>query len=159
MTCLLFLGEEFHPTAAAKPLLEATVILETNLSEDIEADRSYLDAVSKDTLEFPDSSAVSDLPAPEKLLSMPDEPSNLLNNLLVETTPDKVVPVESEGDGTGITMISGRKRSFTESTLTMQSLNSDESFAKPQSKRTAEFIPDDDDLLSSILGSELVLSL
>lgn len=148
-------GEGCNPTAAVKPVLEVKWMSEPNLCEDIEVrinlDEQVDNTNSKDTLETPTSSAVSELSAPEKLLSMPEEPKNLPNDLLIESTPDKVVAVESEGDGTGFGIISGKKRSFTESTLTLQSLNSDESFAKPQSKRTAEYIPDDDDLLSSIL--------
>ncbi|KAK6144951.1 hypothetical protein DH2020_021771 [Rehmannia glutinosa] len=44
-----------------------------------------------------------------------------------------------------------KKRSFTESTLTEQSLNSVESSRLVRFKRTVESVPDDDDLLSSIL--------
>lgn len=84
-----------------------------------------------------------DLPAPEKLLSVSDISADKSNDLLVEATPDK------EGLEDAIKQISGRKRSLAESTATMHSL---ESFGLSQSKQTAESIPDDDDLLSSILG-------
>ncbi|KAG2333815.1 hypothetical protein Bca52824_004995 [Brassica carinata] len=70
----------------------------------------------------------SDLPAPEKVLAAP----------------------ERQGDETGL-MNYWEKRTFTESTITAESLNSVESVGLIQSKRTADSVPDDDDLLSSIL--------
>ncbi|KAL5580097.1 hypothetical protein UlMin_012539 [Ulmus minor] len=98
-------------------------------------------------LESLDRSVASDLPAPEKLLSAPEELTRKPNDLLVESTPGG-----DEGDA-GINVTTGRKRSFTETTLTVHSLNSNESFDMTRSKKTktAESIPDDDDLLSSIL--------
>ncbi|PQP96353.1 sister chromatid cohesion 1 protein 4 [Prunus yedoensis var. nudiflora] len=69
----------------------------------------------------------------------------------MESTPDKEIIGGDAGDDTGIKLISGKKRSSTESTMTVQSLNSVESFGEARGKRTAESIPDDDDLLSSIL--------
>lgn len=91
------------------------------------------------------SDVILDLPAPEKLLSASNFHADKPNDLLVESPPDK------ESLEQGIKQISGRKRSSTESAATMQS-NSFESFGLSQSKRTVESVPDDDDLLSSILG-------
>ncbi|KDP32484.1 hypothetical protein JCGZ_13409 [Jatropha curcas] len=96
------------------------------------------------------SSSMTDLPAPEKLLSLPrrllDEPLDL-----VVETPDKEVQIVHDRSGAG-TEISGKKRSFTESSLTAKSLKSIESFGASRLERTAvDSIPDDDDLLSSIL--------
>ncbi|PON55409.1 Rad21/Rec8-like protein [Parasponia andersonii] len=90
-------------------------------------------------------SAALDLPAPEKLLSVSDGLSSKPNDLLVESTP------RGDEGGAGIKLTSGKKRSFTESNLTVHSLNSSDSFSMTRLKRTAESIPDDDDLLSSIL--------
>lgn len=98
------------------------------------------------------SSETSDFPAPEKLLSVPEGLTGKSNDLLVESTPDKADLAGGDGAGEGTKLISGKKRSFTESNLTVQSLNSVDSFGMTRSKRTAESIPDDDDLLSSILG-------
>ncbi|KAG6645281.1 sister chromatid cohesion 1 protein 4-like [Carya illinoinensis] len=97
------------------------------------------------------SSETSDFPAPEKLLSVPEGLTGKSNDLLVESTPDKADLAGGDGAGEGTKLISGKKRSFTESNLTVQSLNSVDSFGMTRSKRTAESIPDDDDLLSSIL--------
>lgn len=102
-----------------------------------------------------DRSATSDLSAPEKFLSVPERLTSEPSDLPVESTPDKEV---FGGDGAGIKLISGKKRSFTESTVTVQSLNSVESFGEARGKRTADSIPDDDDLLSSILGINMSVS-
>ena len=109
-------------------------------------------ALCDDQLENSNNCAMSDLPAPEKLLSalgLLDKPSDLLG----ESTPDKEVLAGNDEFDAGTKLISGKKRSITESTLTVESINSVESFGRPQSRRTAESVPDDDDLLSSILGS------
>ncbi|KAL4303789.1 hypothetical protein GQ457_10G015460 [Hibiscus cannabinus] len=104
-----------------------------------------------DQLENSNSCAMSDLPAPEKLLSAPAEPLDKPSDLLAESTTDKEVLAGNDEIDAGIKLISGKKRSVTESTLTVESINSVESFGRPQSRRTAESVPDDDDLLSSIL--------
>ena len=65
---------------------------------------------------------------------------------------EHVGPSRMDDDATDENLVSGRKRSFTESTLTVQSFNSIESYGGAQSKGTVESIPDDNDLLSSILG-------
>lgn len=97
-------------------------------------------------------SVITELPVVEKLLSVPEgiTPPNVG---LLESTPNKdEFPVEGgEGGVDSIQTLSGKKRSFTESTITLQSLNSVESSGLPNSKRVAGSIPDDDDLLSSIL--------
>ncbi|KAK4381689.1 Sister chromatid cohesion 1 protein 4 [Sesamum angolense] len=94
-------------------------------------------------------SAESELPAPEKLLSVPEGHMDLHTDILVEVSP-RDFGVLDEGD-TGSKTAAGRKRTFTESTLTEQSLNSVESSRQVRVKRTIGSVPDDDDLLSSIL--------
>ncbi|XP_073306618.1 sister chromatid cohesion 1 protein 4 [Primulina huaijiensis] len=91
----------------------------------------------------------SQIPAAEKLLSVPDGCADLHRNTLEEVLPKDFEGLD-EGDA-GSKILTGKKRSFTESTLTEQSLNSAESSRLVRVKRTAESIPDDDDLLSSIL--------
>ncbi|OMO50173.1 hypothetical protein CCACVL1_30584 [Corchorus capsularis] len=108
-------------------------------------------AVCDDLLENFNNWATSDLPAPEKLLSVPEGPLDSPSDLLGESTPNKGVLIGTNGTVAGTKLISGKKRSATESTLTMESINSVESFGRPRSRRTAESVPDDDDLLSSIL--------
>ncbi|GAB2277147.1 hypothetical protein Dimus_011854 [Dionaea muscipula] len=99
-------------------------------------------------LEKENGVAFSDLPFGEKLLSIPS--GGKLNAFLVDSTPRKEILAEGDG-GSTVNMLSGKKRSLTESTLTFQSITSVESLAATQSKKSVEFIPDDDDLLSSIL--------
>ncbi|XP_009121499.2 sister chromatid cohesion 1 protein 4 [Brassica rapa] len=96
-------------------------------------------------------SADTDLPAPEKVLAAPNSLGDE-NGCMVEleSTPDKEDLGTCNGDA-GNNNITGKKRTFTESTLTAESLNSVESVGLTQSKRTANSVPDDDDLLSSIL--------
>ncbi|CAL0303267.1 unnamed protein product [Lupinus luteus] len=105
-----------------------------------------------DKVEIISKSAASDIPEPEKMLSLAyqhDGETN--NNLPMESTPNNQGVSDDHTDPTGVKCISGNKRSFTESTLTMQSVDFIESYGGTQSKRTRESIPDDDDLLSSIL--------
>lgn len=147
-------GEVCHATGVLTPVWEENQISIPTSNEHIEADRSKLDekmdnVISSDA-QLLKSSTNSDLPAPEKLLSMPEGLVDPPNDFLVELTPDKVLE-GSEGDGAAMKNISGKKRSFTESTLTLHSLNSVETFGVSKSRKTAESIPDDDDLLSSIL--------
>ncbi|GMN59756.1 hypothetical protein TIFTF001_028843 [Ficus carica] len=102
-------------------------------------------------LENLEKSAASDLPAPEKMLSVSEGLACKPNELLLESTPEKEAVPGDDKSGAVSNAISGKKRSFTESTLTVHSLNSGESFGMNNLKRTAESIPADDDLLSSIL--------
>lgn len=116
-------------------------------------------AVSCDNqLENLDRSATLELPAPEKLLAESGGLRHKPNDFLVDSTPDREGLTGGNEADAGITNISGKKRSFTESTLTEHSINSGESFGVSKIKRTAESIPDDDDLLSSILGIQMVIS-
>ncbi|KAL3523246.1 hypothetical protein ACH5RR_016080, partial [Cinchona calisaya] len=95
------------------------------------------------------SSADIDFPAPEKMLSVPEEFGDQPRNLLMEATAGDLAGVDESDAGSRI--VSGRKRSYTESTLTEQSLYSVESSRAVRAKKTVEAVPDDDDLLSSIL--------
>ncbi|KAL0322257.1 UNVERIFIED_CONTAM: Sister chromatid cohesion 1 protein 4 [Sesamum calycinum] len=115
-----------------------------------EADGQVNNTNSQDTLVGNlKKSAESELPAPEKLLSVPEGHMDLHTDILVEVSP-RDFGVLDEGD-TGSKTAAGRKRTFTESTLTEQSLNSVESSRQVRVKRTIGSVPDDDDLLSSIL--------
>ncbi|XP_057784471.1 sister chromatid cohesion 1 protein 4-like [Salvia miltiorrhiza] len=94
------------------------------------------------------SSAEADLPAPEKLLSVPEDVGQH-NNMFSEISPGEFAGLDASDAGSKV--LSGKKRSFAESTLTEQSLNSVESSRLVRFNRTIESVPDDDDLLSSIL--------
>lgn len=94
--------------------------------------------------------ATVELPAPEKLLSVPEGQMDFHSGMMMDVSPGNFEGLD-EGD-TGSKTAAGRKRTFTESTLTEQSLNSVESSRQVRIKRTTGSVPDDDDLLSSILG-------
>ncbi|XVE62130.1 hypothetical protein DITRI_Ditri06bG0094200 [Diplodiscus trichospermus] len=108
-------------------------------------------ALCGDQLENSNNCAMSELPAPEKLLYAREGPLDRQSDLLGESTPDKEVLAGNDDIDAGTKLISGKKRSITESTLTVESINSVESFGRPRSRRSAESVPEDDDLLSSIL--------
>lgn len=103
-----------------------------------------------DLVDYLNNSAEANLHAPEKLLSVPEDIVDQHNNMLAEISPGEFVGIDASDAGSKV--VSGKKRSFTESTLTEQSLNSVESSRLVRFKRTIESVPDDDDLLSSILG-------
>ncbi|KAL4341943.1 hypothetical protein GQ457_08G014360 [Hibiscus cannabinus] len=133
--------EEVHaPGASIEVQVEAC---QTQMSEP---------ALCDDQLENSNNCTTSGLPAPEKLLSAPEGPLDKPSDLLDNSTPDKEVLEENDEIDAGTKLISGKKRSITESTLTIESINSVESFGRPRSRRTADSVPDDDDLLSSILA-------
>ncbi|XP_052188097.1 sister chromatid cohesion 1 protein 4 isoform X2 [Diospyros lotus] len=153
-------------TDSVKPVLEENPTAETALPELIQEDFSKSnDPVENVTLQDPelekvDGSANVDFPAPEKLLSAPERLNYLRDNVLVESTPEKSHLMTRDVGDAGLNHISGKKRSYTESTLTVQSLYSLESMDVVSSKRSKESVPDDDDLLSSILvGRSSVLKM
>lgn len=137
--------------------LKENLIKEPVLCEDIrkDSDKStdQVDNVVQEQrrIDIMSSAAASSLPAPEKILSMPGGLVDLPRSIFPEATPDYLVGI-NEADA-GSKFISGKKRSYTESTLTEQSLNSAESSRIVRSKMSVGFVPDDDDLLSSILGT------
>ncbi|XP_057961085.1 sister chromatid cohesion 1 protein 4 isoform X2 [Malania oleifera] len=152
-------GDGSHVADLIIQVSEANTMSEPTLCEEIQADHMKFEGrpengTLRDTqLANLDGSASSDFPALEKLLSVPEGLTDLPSNLLVVSTPDKEVQIGAEQDGASFNMLSGKKRSLTESesTLTLQSRSSDDFFGLHQSKRIAETIPDDNDLLSSIL--------
>ncbi|KAF2286391.1 hypothetical protein GH714_016665 [Hevea brasiliensis] len=146
-------GKECHATDDVQS--EENRIYEPTINGEILADgRKQEEQVDNEITnnsqcEDMNSSMTSDLPAPEKLLFAPQRPLDRPHDLLVET-PDK--EVREEGDESGAqTKMSGKKRSFAEGSQTVQSINSVESFDMTRSKKTVDSVPDDDDLLSSIL--------
>ncbi|XP_073525818.1 uncharacterized protein [Phyllobates terribilis] len=96
------------------------------------------------------NSTASELPSPEKMLSLPNAPVSQSNELCVGSTPERDLLLQEDQNATE-SKISGRKRSFIESTMTLQSLKSVDFSEPTQSKKAADFVPGDDDLLSSIL--------
>ncbi|KAF6164629.1 hypothetical protein GIB67_032857 [Kingdonia uniflora] len=139
--------EECHTTNA----LAENQILEFVPVNNAQADLSKSDeplgfVISGDT--HPENQI---LPAPEMMLSSPDVAPYLPSDLLVGTTAEKEVSLEREGNEDRINSLSGKKRLLMESTPVLPDGNSAKLSGLPRSKRTFLSIPDDDDLLSSIL--------
>lgn len=158
---LYFTGEDFQHTRDQDMASEANQMVEScpsGIQEDVsKLDEPHNSVSSKDNqsdnLNQPSN---SDFPAPEMLLSapttVPDVPSNFLSS-------EKEVSSEGEGSGNGTKILSGKRRHLMESTPLLQDENSAKLSGVSRSKRTMESVPDDDDLLSSILGVILVLLL
>ncbi|KAI3459095.1 hypothetical protein Pfo_015758 [Paulownia fortunei] len=149
------LGRAHCITGNSEQNLKENRVQEHGSREDIQVATSEADGLVHNTntqdrlVENLNNSAESELPAPEKLLSVPEGHMDLHKDMLVEVSPGDFEGFD-DGDA-GSKTAAGRKRSFTESTLTEQSLNSVESSRQVRVKRTTGSVPDDDDLLSSIL--------
>ncbi|KAI4302075.1 hypothetical protein L6164_035292 [Bauhinia variegata] len=149
-------GEHCHVTDVSNPALDDHQTKEPSIREEILPDLVKLDEhgsrISSDNeSEGVNKSAVSDVLAPEKMLSVVNQFGGEPDDMLMESTPTNQNIDGGNGGVAATKYISGKKRSYAESTLTMQSVDFVGSYGGTQSKRTAEFIPDDDDLLSSIL--------
>lgn len=153
---LLLTGEHCHVTDVSNPALSYQETVEQSVSKGTpdlgKTDMQLESQMLSDRVENIDKSAANDMPEPEKLLSLAYQHDGEVNDLLMASTPDNQGAFEGHTGAAGEKFISGKKRSFTESTLTVQSMDLVESYGGAQSKRTAESVPDDDDLLSSILG-------
>nr|GMC52081.1 sister chromatid cohesion 1 protein 4 isoform X1 [Ipomoea batatas] len=144
-----FRGEVCHSTDNVQQISEDNHMKIPSSCEDNHA--VYL--TSNDQVQNLCSSA-HDLAAPEKLLSVPGGLVDLSRSVVEEATPGELTKVNESDAAESNNLFSGRKRSYTESTLTEQSLNSFESSRMAHSTRTKDFFPDDDDLLSSILAGK-----
>lgn len=161
LVVLIFTGEQCLLTTLSDPALGDHQRTEQSACEEIHPDLGKSDdqlgsqIFSDDQVKSDSKSAYPEMPAPEKMLSayqISVEP----NDLLMDSTPDNRDIASSIINVEGVKCISGKKRSFTESTQTLQSVDLAESYGGTLSKRSAEFIPDDDDLLSSILGIKVI---
>ncbi|KAK2988116.1 hypothetical protein RJ640_017448 [Escallonia rubra] len=149
-------GERCNATDGSHEILEENHIMEPASHENIEAAYSKPDDQLDNVIPVESQMgklnwASMDLPTPEKLLCAPGGLVDVPNNLLLEATPHKGVLAVGDGDGAGSKFFSGKKRSFNDSEMTVQSLNSVATSSVRGTIRTAEPIPDDNDLLSSIL--------
>ncbi|KAI3837896.1 hypothetical protein MKW92_000140 [Papaver armeniacum] len=117
----------------------------TNSNEQLDANVRKDD--NEEAAELP---ASSDLPAPEILLSAaPEAFPDVPGVLLAETTPRKEVAQEGSGDEMGSLL--KRKRDMIESTPVLPDESAADLTGDAQAKRSLDSVPDDDDLLSSIL--------
>ncbi|KAL2606749.1 hypothetical protein GLYMA_09G247600v4 [Glycine max] len=147
-------GEKCHVTDVSNPALSYQGTIEPSVFKETpdsgKTDMQLESQIFSDKVESINKSAAADMPEPEKLLSAYQHDGEA-NHLLMASTPDNQGATEGHTGAAGVKCISGKKRSYTESTLTVQSMDLIESYGGAQSKRTAESVPDDDDLLSSIL--------
>jgi cohesin complex subunit SCC1 len=92
----------------------------------------------------------SEFAEPEKMLSAPDSEFNQANDL-GQLTAEKVI---TESDGSNkIGSLTSRKRQLEDSLPALESETTEKLSSRACGKRTADFVPDDDDLLASILGT------
>ncbi|KAI3975892.1 hypothetical protein MKX01_011786 [Papaver californicum] len=136
-------GEEGNETMefissddAKKDLTKSNEQLDANIRRDD----------NEEATEFP---ASSDLPAPEILLSAPEAFPDAPGDLLAESSPGKEVAQEGSGDELGNLL--KRKRHLIESTPVLEDESVADLTGDAQTKRVLDSVPDDDDLLSSIL--------
>ncbi|XP_042385055.1 sister chromatid cohesion 1 protein 4-like isoform X1 [Zingiber officinale] len=94
-------------------------------------------------------SASSEFPEPEKMLLAPTVDGDPTNELS-QVTEEKGV-IESDGSVNRITSLSGKKRRIMETTSAWQIDSAGIVSGRSQSRKNIEYIPDDDDLLASIL--------
>ncbi|XP_077229812.1 sister chromatid cohesion 1 protein 4-like [Tasmannia lanceolata] len=103
---------------------------------------------TKDTqLVMLNGSTSSEFPAPETVVLAPAEVPDLVDDLLVPSTANK----EGEGSANRFKSLSGKKRHLMESTPVLENGDSAKLSVVRGSKRSMDYIPDDDDVLASIL--------
>lgn len=99
----------------------------------------------------PNDLSTSEFPECEKMLSAPDVEFYLANDL-GQITAEKGI---TESDGSNkIGSLTSRKRHLDDSLPAPESGATEKLSSRPRGKRTADVIPDDDDLLASILGTD-----
>lgn len=110
--------------------------------------------ISKDTQLYQfNCSSSSEFPEPEKMLLAPAGNANQASEL-GQLTAEKGV-IESDGSVNRISSLCGKKRRLMESTPVLQHGTSTKMSGKSRIRRNTDYIPDDDDLLASILGTKL----
>lgn len=98
----------------------------------------------------PNELSTSEVVEREKMLSAPDAEFNHANDL-GQITAEKGT---TESDGSNkIGSLTSRKRHLEDSLPALESETTEKFSSAPRGKRTNDFVPDDDDLLASILGT------
>ncbi|XP_062211600.1 sister chromatid cohesion 1 protein 4-like [Phragmites australis] len=96
----------------------------------------------------PNEQSTSEFAEPEKMLSAPDAEFNQANDL-GQITAEKGI---TESDGSNkIGSLTSRKRHLEDSLPALESETTEKLSSRPRGKRITDFVPDDDDLLASIL--------
>lgn len=107
--------------------------------------------ISKDTLlDQLNCASSSEFPEPEKMLLAPAGNVHQANEL-GQLTSEKGV-IESDGSANRLSSLSGKKRCLMDSTSMLRNGTSTRMSGKPRIRRNSDYVPDDDDLLASILG-------
>ncbi|GJN12752.1 hypothetical protein PR202_ga31059 [Eleusine coracana subsp. coracana] len=129
-------GDNMH---APDPVVQSTDFQQQNLA--MQHDKAHNDG--------PNEQSTSEFAEPEKMLSAPDAEFNEANDL-GQVTAEKGI---TESDGSNkIGSLTSRKRHLEDSLPALESETTERLSSRPRGKRTADFVPDDDDLLASILG-------
>ncbi|XP_038984145.1 sister chromatid cohesion 1 protein 4-like isoform X2 [Phoenix dactylifera] len=106
--------------------------------------------ISKDTpLDQLNCSSSSEFPEPEKMLLAPAGIVDQANEL-GQLTSEKGI-IESDGSVNRLSSLSGKKRRLMDGTPILRNGTSTRMSGKPRIRRNTDFVPDDDDLLASIL--------
>ncbi|KAK3146921.1 hypothetical protein QOZ80_3BG0275030 [Eleusine coracana subsp. coracana] len=128
-------GDNMH---APDPVVQSTDFQQQNLA--MQHDKAHNDG--------PNEQSTSEFAEPEKMLSAPDAEFNEANDL-GQVTAEKGI---TESDGSNkIGSLTSRKRHLEDSLPALESETTERLSSRPRGKRTADFVPDDDDLLASIL--------
>ncbi|TVU46506.1 hypothetical protein EJB05_06047 [Eragrostis curvula] len=141
-----------NPTQVNEPSVDAQVdnvhatdaaVLSTDFQQQNQAMQQEM--ASNDR---PNEQSTSEFAEPEKMLSAPDTEYNQANDL-GQVTAEKGI---TESDGSNIIgSLTSRKGHIEDSLPALESETTERLLSRPRGKRTADFVPDDDDLLASIL--------
>ncbi|KAG6506747.1 hypothetical protein ZIOFF_032076 [Zingiber officinale] len=122
----------------------------TESAKDSNKNELLADPCQKDTEKNKlNCSVSSDFLEPEKMLLAPTGDGDQTNELS-QVTEEKGV-IESDGSVNRITSLSGKKRCIMETTSAWQIDSSGIVSGRSQSRKNTDYVPDDDDLLASIL--------
>uniref|UniRef100_A0A0A9D6K6 Sister chromatid cohesion 1 protein 4 n=1 Tax=Arundo donax TaxID=35708 RepID=A0A0A9D6K6_ARUDO len=128
-------GDNVHATSAIVPSADFRQMDQATQQEVASNDR-------------PNEQSTSEFAEPEKMLSAPDAEFNEANDLR-QITAEKGI---TESDGSNkIGSLTSRKRHLEDSLPALESETTEKLSSRPHGKRTNDFVPDDDDLLASIL--------
>ncbi|XP_077225640.1 sister chromatid cohesion 1 protein 4-like [Tasmannia lanceolata] len=136
-------------TNSKTPQMLEPALSEIEIKADLNKPDGYMENVtSNDTqLMTLNCSTSSELPAPEIVVLAPVGAPDLVDELVVQSTANE----EGEGSVDRFKNLSGKKRHSMESTPVLQNDNSAKFSGVSRYKRSMDYIPDDDDVLSSIL--------
>ncbi|KAG9446940.1 hypothetical protein H6P81_013068 [Aristolochia fimbriata] len=126
-------------------------LLEKSSPYKVDEDIPSLDAAAKDSQEENLNCLISsEFPAPETLVSAPSC-GPLLPSDLVQSSAEKDVIAEGEKTVDTLDGVSSKKRKLMDSTPDLQNNDSDKLYLDRRMAECTDFIPDDDDILASIL--------